>query len=89
MYLHFNNSYFKYLFCCFEFVVDSFCLKFYFCVSRCFIFGHCNFVVVTLIPESVLLDKFIFQKMAQFGSPVKLCPSGPKKVGMVYSGRDV
>jgi hypothetical protein len=37
----------------------------------------------------VLLDKFIFRKMAQFDSPVKLCPSGPKRVGMVYSGRNV
>jgi hypothetical protein len=37
------------------------------------------FVVVILISESILLDKFIFRKMAQFDSPVKLCPSGPKK----------
>ena len=36
------------------------------------------FVVVILISESILLDKFIFRKMAQFDSPVKLCP-GPKK----------
>ena len=26
-----------------------------------------------------MLDKFIFRKMAQFDSPVKLCTSGPKK----------
>ena len=36
-------------------------------------------VVVILISESILLDKFIFRKMAQFDSSVKLCPSGPKK----------
>lgn len=39
------------------------------------------FVVVILISESILLVKFIFRKMAQFDSSVKLCPSGPKKSG--------
>ena len=38
---------------------------------------------------TILLDTFIFRKMAQLDSPVNLCPSGPKKVGMVYSGRNV